>query len=122
MRAVVGRHAYIRTRYDQRMHFNMPTVLVITTFCAALYLLLNKSDRMFPTLAVIASGVQLLMLFGLMSLTLAKYRIDVILPVLLLVAGIVCWFRVSTKGTTTASTLITLIATMELLGALRILS
>jgi hypothetical protein len=103
------------------MHFNMPTVLVVTTFCAALYLLLNKSDRMFPTIAVLASGVQLLMLFGLMSLTLAKFRIDVILPALLVVAGIVCWMKVSTKGTITAATLIMLIATIELLGALRLL-
>src|SRR6187551_3611362 len=104
------------------MHFNMPTVLVITTFCAALYLLMNKSDRMWPTLAVIASGVQLLMVFGLMSLTLAKFRIDVILPALLVVAGVISWMKVSTKGTITASVLIMLIAAMELLGALRILS
>jgi hypothetical protein len=104
------------------MHFNMPTVLVITTFCAALYLLMNKSDRMWPTLAVIASGVQLLMVFGLMSLTLAKFRIDVIIPALLVIAGVICWMKVSTKGTITASVLIMLIGAMELLGALRILS
>jgi hypothetical protein len=122
LRTVAGQHAYIRSRYDPRMHFNMPTVMVITTFCAALYLLLNKSDRMFPTLAVIASGVQLLMAFGIMSLTLAKFRIDVILPAILVVAGVVCWMKVSTKGTITAATLIILIASVELLGALRLLS
>jgi hypothetical protein len=122
LRAAGGQHAYIRSRYDPRMHFNMPTVMVITTFCAALYLLLNKSDRMFPTLAVIASGLQLLMLFGIMSLTLNRYRIDVILPAILLIAGIVCWLRSDGKGTTTAATLVSVIATVELFGALRILS
>jgi hypothetical protein len=104
------------------MHFNMPTILVIATFCASIYLLANGGDRMFPTLATIASGVQLLMVFGLMSLSLAKFRIDVILPAILVLAGIVCWMRFSTKGTTTASTLIALIAAMELVGALHILS
>ena len=104
------------------MHFNMPTVMVITTFCAALYLLMNKSVRMWPMLAVIASGVQLLMVFGLMSLTLAKFRIDVIIPALLVVAGVICWMKVSAKGTITAATLIMLIAAVELLGALRILN
>ena len=34
------------------MHFNMPTIMVVTTFCAAVYLLMSTSDRMFPTLAV----------------------------------------------------------------------
>lgn len=118
----MGTHAYIGPRYARRMHFNMATVLVITTLCASVYLLMNKSDRMFPTLAVIASGVQTLIVFGLMSLSVAKYRIDVILPAILVVAGIVCWMRVTTKGTITASTLITLIAAIELLGVLHILS
>lgn len=104
------------------MHFNLGTVLVITTFCASIYLLLNKSDRMFPTLAVIASGIQLLLAFGLMSLTLAKFRIDVILPAVLLVAGAVCWTKVSTKGTITAATIVTLMGATQLLGALRILT
>ena len=100
----------------------MATVLIIMTFCSALYLLLNKSDRMFPTLAVIAAGLQLLMAFGLMSLTLAKFRVDVILPAILVVAGVVCWTKVSTKGTITAATIVLLMGAMQLLGALRILS
>jgi hypothetical protein len=104
------------------MSFNMATILVITTFCASLFLLTNKSDRMWPTLAVIASGVQLLLVFGLMSLTLTKFRIDVILPAILVVAGVVCWMKSSEKGAITAATMIGLIAGMELIGALHILS
>jgi len=105
-----------------RMHFNMATVLVIMTLCAAIYLLLNKSDRMWPTVAVIAAGIQTAVVFGVMTLTLSKFRIDVILPAVLVVCGVMCWLKESTKGTITAATLITLIAGVELLGALRILS
>ena len=90
------------------MHFNMATVLVIMTLCAAIYLLLNKSDRMWPTVAVIAAGIQTAVVFGVMTLTLAKFRIDVILPAVLVVCGIMCWLKESTKGTITAATLITL--------------
>ena len=104
------------------MHFNMATVLVIMTLCAAIYLLLNKSDRMWPTVAVIAAGIQTAVVFGVMTLTLSKFRIDVILPAVLVVCGVMCWLKESTKGTITAATLITLIAGVELLGALRILS
>lgn len=104
------------------MHFNIATVLIITTFASSIYLLLNKSDRMFPTLATIASGVELLLAMGLMSLSLAKFRIDVILPAILVVAGVMCWSKESTKGTITASTVITLLGAISLLGALRILA
>jgi hypothetical protein len=38
------------------MHFNFATVLILATFVSSIYLLLNKSDRMFPMLATIAAG------------------------------------------------------------------
>lgn len=103
------------------MQFNMTTVLILVTFGASISLLLNKSDRVFPLLAVIASGIELLLAMGLMSLTLAKFRIDVILPSILVVSGVVCWTKVSTKGTITAATIVVLIGAIQLLGALRIL-
>ncbi|NVB81547.1 MAG: hypothetical protein HOV81_24345 [Kofleriaceae bacterium] len=104
------------------MHFNLGTTMVVTTLVAAVYLMLHKSDRMIPTIAVIAAGIQCLILFGVMSLSLAKFRIDVILPAVLVVCGVICWGKVSEKGTTTAATLLTAIAAIELLLALRIFS
>jgi hypothetical protein len=104
------------------MHFNFANILVIATLLSSIYLLLQKSDRMFPTVAVIASGVQALLAFGLMSLTLAKFRVDVILPALLTLAGAICWGKSSSKGATTAATIVTLVGAMELLLALRLFS
>jgi hypothetical protein len=104
------------------MHFNLGTTMVVATLVASVYLLLHKSDRMFTTVAVIASGIQALLVFGLMSLSLAKFRIDVILPAVLVVAGVLCWGKESTKGTITASTIVLVVGAMELLLALRILS
>ena len=103
------------------MHFNFATVLLIAVFASSVYLLLNKSDRMFPMLATIASGIELLLSLGLMSLSLAKFRVDVILPAILVVSGVVCWGKESTKGTITASTIVALIGAIQLLLALRIL-
>jgi hypothetical protein len=104
------------------MSFNLDTVLIIATLVSAIYLLLQKTDRMFPTVAVIAAGVQLLLSWGIMSLSLARFRIDVILPAVLVVSGAVCWGKCSTKGTITAATLVTVIGAIQLLAALRILS
>ena len=104
------------------MNFNMATVLVALVFGCSVYLFLNKTDRLWPIVAVIASGIWLLLVMGLMSLSVAKFRTDVILPAVLLLAGILCWTKVSTKGTITAATVVTLLAGVELLGALRILN
>src|SRR5689334_7941077 len=104
------------------MHFNMDTVLLALVFASSIYLLLQFTDRMFPTLAVIASGIELLLAMGLMSLSLAKFRIDVILPAVLVLAGVMCWMKVSTKGTITAATIVGLVDLMQLLNALHILN
>jgi len=108
------------TALGSSMHFNLPTILTGAALAAAIYLLLNKSDRMFPTIAVIASGIEVLLVMGLMSLSLAKFRIDVILPVLLVISGAVCWLRSSEKSSTTAATGLTLIGAIQLLLALHV--
>src|SRR4051812_202684 len=102
------------------MHFNFGTVLIGAALAASIYLLLNKSDRMFPTIAVVAAGIELLLVAGLLSLSLAKFRIDVILPALLVIAGAMSWLRSSGKGLITAATGVTLIGAIQLMVALRL--
>jgi hypothetical protein len=104
------------------MHMEFGTVLIVTTVLASLVLLGQKSDRMFPMIAVVAAALQALMVFGVLTLTLAKFRVDVILPGLLVLAGAVCWSRASTKTSITAGTLVTTIGAIELLLALRLFS
>ena len=102
------------------MHFNFGTALIGTALAAAIYRLLNKSDRMFPTIAVIASGIELLLVLGVMSLSLTKFRVDVILPALLVLSGAICWSRSSEKGSITAATGLTLTGAIQLFLALHI--
>jgi uncharacterized membrane protein YqgA involved in biofilm formation len=102
------------------MHFNIGTVAIGTALAAALYLFLNKNDRMFPTIAVIAAGIELLLAMGLMSLSLNSFRIDVILPALLVVSGAICWARSSEKGSITAATVLTMISGVQLAVALHL--
>lgn len=102
------------------MHFTNATVLIIVVALASLYLLFNNSERMFPTIAVIASGIELLLAFGLMSLSVAKFRIDVILPALLLICGVFCWSKSQEKSSITAASVVTLIAIIQLLNALKL--
>jgi hypothetical protein len=104
------------------MHVNIATITIGLAFVASLYLFFNESNRLFPTLAAIASGVELLLVMGIMSLTLHKFRVDVILPAVLAVAGIACWTKVSSKGGVTSATIAALIGTTQLLLALHVFS
>ena len=58
---------------------------------------------MFPVIAVVVTGVELLLAMGLMSLSLSKFRIDVIMPALVVGSGVVCWARSSEKGAIASS-------------------
>lgn len=100
------------------MHFDLGTVLAITALLASFALM--KTDRLFALLALAAAALQTLMALGVMTLTLAKFRIDVILPALLVVSGAVCWSKVATKSAVTAATIVTLLGSLELLLALRV--
>ncbi len=102
------------------MHIELGTVLAVTALLSSLVLI--KTDRLFALVALAAAAIQTLMAFGVMTLTLAKFRIDVILPALLLLAGAVCWTKVATKSAITAATIITLLGSLELLIALRVLT
>ncbi len=103
------------------MHFAFGHALVIAAFVASVWLVLEKGDRLFPVLAAVASGLEALIAFGIVSLSVASYRIDVILPALLFVAAAVCWTRSSNKPTVTAATAATLIGAIQLLQAVHVL-
>jgi hypothetical protein len=101
------------------MHVHLGTALVIVALVSSIVLLL-QSERTVSLVAVIASGLEALLVFGLMSLSVAKFRVDVILPALLAIAGVISWARASTKHVITAATLVSCVGVLQLLGALGI--
>ena len=98
------------------------TALVIVALVSSIVLMLETSSRTVALVAVIASGIEALLVFGLMSLSVAKFRIDVVLPALLAISGAIAWARTSSKHAVTAGTLVTAVGALQLLGALHILS
>ncbi len=102
------------------MHIHIGTALVIVAFVSSIVLLL-QSERTVALVAVVASGIETLLVFGLMSLSLARFRVDVVLPALLAIAGVIAWARSAGKHVVTAATLVACVGTLQLLEALRIL-
>ena len=102
------------------MHFGLGHALVVTALIASVWLVFQGGNRLFPLIAVVAAGVEALIAFDIISLSVARFRIDVILPALLLVGAGVCWSRVSSKGAITAATAASLVGVLQLLIALRV--
>jgi hypothetical protein len=95
---------------------------VVVALASSALLLAQAGERLFAGIAFIAAGVEALLVFHLMTLSLAKFRIDVILPALLVVGGGMAWYRSSGKSHVTAATLITVVGLLQLLEAIRVLS
>jgi hypothetical protein len=103
------------------MHTLFANIPIVAALVGSIVLVMQTSDRLFPMLALVASGVEALLAFGIMSLSLAKFRIDIILPALLVVSAGICWVRMSTKPTITAATVATFVGAIQLIAALSFL-
>ena len=99
------------------MHFALHHVLIIAAVVGSVLLTLNRDGRVGPIVALVASGIAALLAFGMMSLSLARYRIDVILPAIILVAGVLSWARSATKPAITAATVVVLAGAILLCSA-----
>jgi len=104
------------------MHVQFSTALIVTALVAAVILVMDRGDRLFPILALIACGIEALLVFHVIELSSNKFRIDVILAALMAIAGGVCWARSSGKSAVTAATLVTFVGAIQLLFGLRFLT
>lgn len=102
------------------MHVDFATVLIAMLVISSVVLVLQPGDRVFAIAALITSGLEALIAFRIISLSSGKVRIDLILPVVLVVAGGVCWARAGTKATITAATVVTLLGALQLVRALHL--
>jgi hypothetical protein len=100
------------------MHIATPTALIVTAFVASLVLVMQRGDRLAPGVAVIASGLQALIVLGIVSISVARFRIDLILASLLFAAAAICWSRSSTKSAVTASTIAAAVGLLQVLDAI----
>lgn len=97
------------------MHLNFNHALVVSALVASIVLLFHRDDRLFPVLALVASGLEALIVFKVISLSSGKVPINTILPALLAFSGAVCWTKEDGKTCVTAATVATLVGVLQLL-------
>src|SRR5262245_17123009 len=103
------------------MHVQFGTFLIVSALLASIVLVLARGDRIFPMIALVASGIEALIAFDVITMSVKSMRLDVILPALLVIAGLVCWMRMASRNLTTASTVVTMVGLIQLLIAVRVL-
>ena len=103
------------------MHIELGTLMILSALISALVLALDRGSRVVPLVAVVAAAIAAAIHFGVISLSLAKFRIDVIIPAIFVVTGGMCWARSNAKGSTTAATVLFAVGLMMVLGALRLI-
>lgn len=98
------------------------TALVIVAVLASALLVIDREHRTSPFVALGASVIQLLILFGVLDFLRNVWRIELILPTAQFIAAYTVWAETTKKRAITASTVLlcmTMIELMFLLGRLR---
>jgi hypothetical protein len=99
----------------------MPLLLALAALAASVLLLVQSRARLLPLVALGASGVQVLLGFGVLRLDLRGVPLGLVLSSALAVAGVLLYLRAGGKPATAASTAVALVGAVQVLAALRLL-
>jgi hypothetical protein len=96
------------------MHIQNAPLLV--ALAASILLLFHVRPRVFPAIALVASGIEVLRGFGLLSFKVPVIGAAVLFGAAMAVGGAGSWVRSGGKVVTSAATILTLIGVMRVLA------
>jgi hypothetical protein len=95
-------------------------LVVLLAVAASIVLVTQASARLFPVVALAASGLEALLLFKIITFAVSGMNLFLILAVALVVAGGISWVQTDSKTPVTAATVVTLIGAIQLAAALHL--
>ena len=95
---------------------NANNLLVVVALAASVFLVLNVSGRLFPVIALVASALEALRAFGILSLKVPMIGAALLFGGAMVVGGVGSWIKSSNKVPVTAA------AVVALVGLLRVLA
>lgn len=102
------------------MTFTTANLLVLAALAASIVLLVQHRERLFPGMAVLASGVETLIALDLLQLKVKGVSLALVLGGVLAAAAIVVWVRGAGKAVVTASTVAALVGALQVVAALKL--
>lgn len=94
------------------------TLLVLSAVLGSVLLVTQSASRLFPLIALVASGLEALLAFKVVSFSVSGINILFILALALVVGGGASWMHTTGKSTVTAATAVTMVGAVQVLGAL----
>ena len=91
-------------------------LMVLVALVGAIVLVARGGSRPFALAALLASGVEALLAFRLIQLSVVRVDLLTLLAAALLVSGGVCWYREGGKATVTSATAVALVGALQLAG------
>lgn len=95
-------------------------LMVLLAVAASLVLVTQASARLFPVIAAVASALEALLIFRIISFSVSGVNVLLILAIGLLVGGGVSWVQTESKTPVTAATAVALIGAIQLAAALHL--
>ena len=99
---------------------DMATVFAIVAVVASI-MLLQLSNRVPPTIALLAAAVEVALAFGVISISVRGISLTLVLGAALVGAGMFAWADARTKPLIAASTVVIFIGAIQVLQTLRIM-
>jgi hypothetical protein len=96
---------------------NVGTALILAAVAGSIVLLMQLKARLFPIVALAASGLEALLAFRVLKLSVG-FNLGLVLGAVLVVTGAVIWAKTSGKTPVTAATTVALVGAVQVLGAL----
>ena len=97
---------------------SMATLLVLTAVVGSVVLVAQSTARTFPLVALVASGLEALLAFRIVSFSVSGINILFLLALALLVGGGASWMHSTGKSTVTAATAVAMVGAVQVLGSL----
>jgi hypothetical protein len=89
------------------------SALAFSALAASVLLFVTAGGRILPTIALVASGLEVLMTLGILRIAIAQLPLGLVLGLLLGLPGLVAWFRASSKPAVSAAAIVAFIGVLQ---------
>ncbi len=95
---------------------NANNLLTVVALAASILLVLKVPSRLFPVIALVASAIEVLRAFGILSFKVPVIPAALLFGGAMVVGGVGSWIKSSSKVPVTAAVLVALVGLMRVLG------
>ncbi|HZY03515.1 MAG TPA: hypothetical protein VFF02_08435 [Anaeromyxobacteraceae bacterium] len=98
---------------------NVANALALAALVASGFLLLGSAARLPAVFATAAAGLEVLIAYGVLHLSVSNFPISLVLAAVLLAAGVLAYLRVHVKAAVSAATIVVLVGIIQVLRGLK---